>query len=694
MSPGTYQWEASSHPKKADVAALPDSLLELMTVRPLAPDVPEPTAKVPLGKAALAFVANGAPVGQQREQAVAAGRNYLSAGYSVDQAAAALWRGFTASPTGEPERPWSHQDAYAIAADLAGRPAPPLSPLSSNGRGTLTDIDEEAWAPPVPLTEQHGPPFPLDALPDDTRRYAEAVAMSIQVPVDLVVAEMLGAGAAAAAGRCVIRVHKQFFQPLNDYHMSVGKSGERRTPTQEFVMAPIREQQKKLRQASEADRAEAQAMKDVLEAKLKNAKTQLAAGEAIEEEVKELAKAVAEKKVPPPPQLIADDITPEAVGRRLAEQDGRLAIVSSEGGIFDTIAGRYNDGLLNADVFLKGYSGEPIIVDRSRSDSVSVDNPTLTMVLSVQPDVVVSLGTKKSLRGRGLTARFSYYVPPSKVGYRDDDNAPLVPPNLIKAWDETLTAIMRIPTPPEGEEHAIRLSDDAMSLFRGFRKKVEVLLRPGEKLSDLDEWGGKLTGKTLRMAGILHLFQNRYGDGRQNPWDIPISRETMRAAVRISNYLIDHALVFFAMMRADNRMELARKAWEAIRRAKWETFSVRELFQRVRRSFQDVGELEGALTMLEDLGYVRRDQPTAQQGAGRPPSPSFSVNPIALEKCTQNTQNPPVERETGNFVDSVYGFAGTEIESRRDDEAPARGIRSPDERNSAAGVEGKVYGSV
>ena len=44
------------------------------------------------------------------------------------------------------------------------------------------------------------------------------------------------------------------------------------------------------------------------------------------------------------PRLVADDITPEAAASLLAEQGGRLAIISAEGGIFDIIAGRYSNG--------------------------------------------------------------------------------------------------------------------------------------------------------------------------------------------------------------------------------------------------------------------------------------------------------------------------------------------------------------
>jgi replicative DNA helicase len=47
--------------------------------------------------------------------------------------------------------------------------------------------------------------------------------------------------------------------------------------------------------------------------------------------------------VPSAPRIFADDVTPEAAASLLAEQNGRLAIMSAEGGIFDTMLGRYSN---------------------------------------------------------------------------------------------------------------------------------------------------------------------------------------------------------------------------------------------------------------------------------------------------------------------------------------------------------------
>ena len=81
---------------------------------------------MPLGKTALDFVANGAPIREQRSRALAAARNYLSAGYSVEDTAAAIWRGLQACTQEDGREPWTRDDAYAIARNLKDSETPPI----------------------------------------------------------------------------------------------------------------------------------------------------------------------------------------------------------------------------------------------------------------------------------------------------------------------------------------------------------------------------------------------------------------------------------------------------------------------------------------------------------------------------------------------------------------------------------------
>ncbi len=124
--------------------------------------------------------------------------------------------------------------------------------------------------------------------------------------------------------------------------------------------------------------------------------------------------------------------------------------MSSEGGLFETMAGRYSSGNPNVDVYLKGYSGDPLRVDRKSRPPEFVPRPALTLVLTVQPEVTQGLAAKPGFRGRGVLARFLYSLPQSMVGFRSN-NPPLVPEELMEVWRSTVSAILQSPDVPETE---------------------------------------------------------------------------------------------------------------------------------------------------------------------------------------------------------------------------------------------------
>ena len=79
-----------------------------------------------LGYGALHFVANGAPKGEQRGNALAATRAYLAAGFSVEDTAAKVWQGLQNSTCADPHNPWKHEHALEFARDLSKREPTPL----------------------------------------------------------------------------------------------------------------------------------------------------------------------------------------------------------------------------------------------------------------------------------------------------------------------------------------------------------------------------------------------------------------------------------------------------------------------------------------------------------------------------------------------------------------------------------------
>ena len=97
----------------------------------------------------------------------------------------------------------------------------------------------------------------------------------------------------------------------------------------------------------------------------------MAKGKATQEEFDKIVDEVTQFEEVTPMHIYVDDITTEKHVSVLSANKGRAAIISTEGGIFDTLAGIYTKNV-NIDVMLKGYSGDPIRVDRIGRDSESM----------------------------------------------------------------------------------------------------------------------------------------------------------------------------------------------------------------------------------------------------------------------------------------------------------------------------------
>ena len=460
------------------------------------------------------------------------------------------------------------------------------------------------------------------------------------MPIDLPGCLVLGATATAIAGKVNVSLTDDWLEPLNSYFVIVLPSGERKSPEVREIFDPLEEIEKRLVADRTPEIVRAQTERDILDKRLQGLKTTAAkapAGERIsaEADARELATELAAFEVPSLPRLLADDATPEAVAGLLAEQNGRIAIVSTEGGIFDLIAGRYSDKVPNLDVYRKAYSGDPIRVDRRTRPPEFIADPCLTLVITVQPDVVRDLAGNRAARGRGFLARWLYSIPTSKVGYRNN-NAPTVQAEVRARWRELSLTNLRIPYPTGDSTPLLHLSPGASEQFQLLRDDVESDLRPGGDLDELADWGNKLCGSVARLSGLIHVLQH---SRQSHPWATDISPETMANAIKLGKYFKEHAKAAFFSMGADLRLVSAKKVWAVIGRDYMNEFSVRDLYQKVRRSFTKVADLEDTLGLLVDYGYVRALPTPKREGQGQHPSPRYEVNPLARTQNTRGTQN-------------------------------------------------------
>jgi hypothetical protein len=519
----------------------------------------------------------------------------------------------------------AHSDADpAVLAHLAGEL------VATTGTG------ERGWEPPIPFgVAGDVPAFPVEVLPGWLGEYVAAVATATQTPSDLAGMLALAVLATVAAGSVEVEPRPGWREPLCLF-IGVGMdAGTRKSSVFTAMTRPVADFERQQAAAALPGITETATLRRIADQAAATA--EVAAGKASASQQEEArAEAIARAAeaarlvVPPVPRWLVDDATPEALAGLLATY-GRIALLSPEGDVFDQMAGRYNQaGGPNLGVYLKGHAGDLLKVDRRGRPPEYVERPCLTIGLAVQPEVLRGLAGRPGFGGRGLLARFLYSLPESLVGRRQP-GAPPVPAAVADRYALELQALAASLTtsagPDAGDEGPALLTLDqaAEELLLGFERELEPRLAAGSgDLANLAGWAAKLVGATCRLAGLLHLA-GHLRDG----WARPIGADTLAGAVRLAGYLVEHARAVFDLMGADPRVEDARWLLDWISRTGQAQFTRRDAHQAARGRFRKAGDLEPALALLQEHGYLRRvdADPTSPKG-GRPPSPRFLVHPL------------------------------------------------------------------
>ena len=512
--------------------------------------------------------------------------------------------------------------------------------------------DTRDWEDPIPLDcSARLPQFPADVLPDTLRGFALEIAERRQVPADMPAVAMLGAVAASSAGRFMVKLPTHD-EPLNLYLLPALPPGTRKSQVVRDVVAPLYESEREMVEAARSSVAKEKAERDVMEARIRHLRDKAAKAsdrderDAFQSEIADILAGLDQE--PCFPRLVCDDVTPERLAALMAENGGAMALISAEGGVVGMMAGRYQErGGPNLDVYLKGHSGDPLRVDRA-SDSAStrtriISRPALTLLLMVQPEVLSDLSKVPGARGRGLLARFLYSLPHCELGFRFYRDRP-IDQSVQLRYHATIRDILSHPMLEE--PRPLRLSAEALDLWREFHDAIEGRMAEGEDLHELADWASKMAGATARIAGNLHVAAT----ARARPEDAPISAETMRAAIYIGHYFVAHAKSAFALMLDPPDVQLARRILGWIERKLPDEFSVRDCHQAIR--LNRPSDLNPGLLVLEEHGFVRSIEKTQNKAPGRRPGSRFAVNPRVWNH-SQNAQNGGADDHAVGYVHFV-----------------------------------------
>jgi hypothetical protein len=444
--------------------------------------------------------------------------------------------------------------------------------LKKHEQENITINNIEVWQYLIPFDDYSNlPEFPVEAFSPSGRKMVESVAKVNQVDVGLPASIYISVLSTCLSKKAIVDLgtHKE---PVNIFTCPILDSGERKTSTMRIITSPIYEYHEKKKDETLEDTE--------------------------------------------PPTYIVDDITTEALGKLMAENEERMSVVSSEGGIFGIMAGRYNEKGSNFDIYLKGHAGDPWSTHRIGRKSQSMDSPSLTVCLTVQRDVIKEIGRNKGFRGRGLLARFLYCYCKHKVGYRTRQNK-TISETILQEYKKRIFKLMDIPLSLQ----VFKLSPDAQDEWDKFYNNIESEMLPKEPMSGIKDWGSKLPGAVARISGLLHVA--RYG--RKAP-DKPISVNIVNGSIAIGNYYREHALATFGLMKEDPQIESAKKILEYLIQHRPDKFKGRDIL-RHKSVFKSMDVVTPGLKLLVERNYIRGLETKTTTGIGRPEATVYEVNP-------------------------------------------------------------------
>jgi replicative DNA helicase len=488
------------------------------------------------------------------------------------------------------------------------------------------------WPEPRPLGGGMGlPDFPVDVFPSWLRDWVEGVAQGLQVPPDLPAMVSLGMLAVACGGRSRVRVRAGWSEGVNLYTVVALPPSDRKSPVIELGLEPVGTFEDDQAEYRGPAIREAREDREVLEARLKIARTRASKARdpadrtRFKSEAVDISTELDATPVPRLPRLYTEDVTPERVATLMSEHEGRMAVISDEGGgIFEIAGGRYsNNKRGNIEVFLKGHSSSSLRVDRNGKDrngkereAVTIPRAVLSMVLVVQPGVIARLGENTDFSERGFVARPLYALPVSLVGRRDARAEPMADA-VQQEYTRRVLSLLNGNLPP-----TLECSRDARAQMVEMLDAIEPRIGPGGDLEFMHGWGGKLCGQTARIAALLHLAQS--------PDSALVSVDTVLKARRVADYLIEHAKAAFGLMGADRSTENARRILDWVEKRQDPIFKARDLYQGVKRQsrFSKMPAVLAALAVLEEHGYVRLDCPRGKR------TTIVSVNPNYISRAS------------------------------------------------------------
>ena len=300
---------------------------------------------------------------------------------------------------------------------------------------------------------------------------------------------------------------------------------------------------------------------------------------------------------PTPKQFLVQNITLEALNRRLAANWKGLIYVKDELAGWVKSFNQYRRGA-DAESWLTLHNGQCEVVDRSQDDAHTerVDC-TLSLTGTIQPEVAQEVLFNKDTTQNGLAQRLLICVPPFEI-VDDDGEEHLVDAKLVKEMKNLGKRLygLKPSMDPAGDpmSFVIKQDVDAKQILLNYKNYSR---RAAQELEGpvAGAWY-KLNAQCARIALVLsvtrQVLENPKGDARR-----PITVEDAEAAIQIAEWFSHEARRFYGCLEEEEDEKEQREILQWIRKKHPKGVTARELLMGKKH----VKTTKEAKELLEDL---------------------------------------------------------------------------------------------
>ena len=485
-----------------------------------------------------------------------------------------------------------------------------LQIVRSSSPSGVVDEEEERDIDELELPPTNGyQPFPIDSLPSPTREFVLEVARSLYCDTGSMATFTLVVLSTAVGTTRRVRI-KSRWRPYPILWASVvAASGDLKSPPLECATEPVHARANKLRLEYEAAKAAyGEAAAEYAEA--------LAAFKAGESKVR----PTPPEKPLPPPKLLTNDPTVEALGAALADNPRGIAL------IFDELASlmggmdKYKRGSSDESFYLQAYDGRPYQIDRKGGDKPSIYVPccALPILGGIQPGKAREL-LDSGRRSSGFVQRLIFCLPPRRA-YRWTYDEPSG--ITLHNYGALISKLYRLEENDTGAE-IIDPSPEALELF--VKWTAEHAKQSRGLSPDLAAAMSKLREIPARIGILLHEIE--IATCRQEPGS-PMSADTMARAIDIAKWFRNEARRVYALLECDESEAAEAIASDAcsawILETLWEhggPMSRRELLEAIGSAATPPRVVSALAQLLARGAVIRHEEGSAEAWEATPDKP-------------------------------------------------------------------------